>query len=106
MNNPKLTKGDIIIVNEYFVVHGSGITFFFYKGNKYKIIKYLPIWYKNFGTHAWEIKLIEKIKHKGTSEISLSEEILFEKFECIKYTRLQKLKKLTKINDTLYNISK
>jgi hypothetical protein len=106
MSNPKLNKGTIIIVNDDFTIAGTGMTFYFYKGNKYKITKYLPVWYENSGRHAWEIKLIEKIKGNGALIFWLSEDELFEKFECVKYTRLKKLQKLAKINDTIYNISK
>jgi len=91
MSNPKLSKGTIIIVDEDFIIPGTGTTFYFYKGNKYKIVKYLPICHENDGTHAWEIKLIEKIKGDGTPIFWLSEYELFEKFECVKYTRLKKL---------------
>ncbi len=98
MSNPKLSKGAIIIVNEDFTIPGSGMTFYFYKGNKYKITKYLPVWYEKDGTHAWEIKLIEQIK-TGELVFWFSEEKLFGKFECIKYTRLKKLQKLSKINE-------
>ena len=99
MNNPKLNKNDIIIVNEDFIIPGTGKTFYFYKGSKYKIVKYLPVWYENSGRHAWEIKLIDKIKGNGALIFWFSEDELFEKFECRKYTRLKKLKKLAKISN-------
>ena len=99
MSNPILNKGTIIIVNDDFMIPGTGMTFLFYKGHKYKIIEYLPVWYEKDGRHAWKIKLIEKIKGNGTLKFGLSEDYLFEKFECVKYTRLKKLKKLKKINN-------
>jgi hypothetical protein len=99
MSNPKLNKNDIIIVKEDFIIPGTGMTFYFYKGHKYKIPKYLPVWYEKSGTHAWQIKLIEKIKGNGALMFWLSENELFEKFECIKYSRLKKLEKLSKINE-------
>jgi hypothetical protein len=99
MTSPKLSKGAIIIVNEDFIIPATGLTYHFFKGSKYKIVKYLPVWYENSGRHAWEIKLIEKIKGNGALIFWLSEDELFEKFECVKYTRLKKLQKLSKINE-------
>ena len=101
MSNPKLQKGDIIIVNEDFIISGTGMTFYFFKGHKYKIVKYLPLWawVANKVDNAWEIRLIDKIKGNGTLVFSFSEDNLFQKFECIKYTRLKKLKKLSKITE-------
>lgn len=37
MSNPKLNKGTIIIVNEDFIIPVTGMTYYFYKSNKYKI---------------------------------------------------------------------
>jgi len=95
MNSPKLNKDDILIVKEDFTVPGTGTTFFFYKGYKYKIITYLTNWHE----HAWKIKLIGQKKGNEELEFWFSEENLFIRFECRKYSRLKKLQKLAKINE-------
>ena len=59
MSNPRLSKDLIIICLNDFIVYGTGVTFLYYRGAKYKITEYLPVWFEKDGTHAWKIKLIE-----------------------------------------------
>lgn len=95
MSNPQLTKGIIITCIEDFIVPGTGLTFYYYKGNKYKIVQYLDKWQ----VHAWEIKLLKFYSKSGSSEIGwFSEEDLIKKFDALKYTRKEKLKNLEKIS--------
>ena len=90
---PRLKKGTIIIALEDIIIPGTGITFHIYKGKKYKLKEYLSKW----DEHAWYIVLIGSLQFEDSGWFI--EDDLFKKFECIKYTRLKKLKKLAKINE-------
>lgn len=74
-----------------------GITFYFYKGHKYRIKNYLPKWYELKGVHAWQIELIY-----GKNETKIGwfcEDELFRKFNANIYLRKEKLKKTNKLNE-------
>jgi hypothetical protein len=93
----KLKEGDIIICLEDFHVAGIVVTFYFYKNRKYIISKYLPLW----KTDAWRIELTQgKPKFEETGYFS--EDDLFKKFDCVKYQRRKKLKKINENNCKLF----
>lgn len=91
----KLKKGNIIILLEDIIIPGTGTTFYYYKGNKYRIKRYLDKW----NEPAWYIKLIrtKEIKLYGSEDGYFSEKDLLKKFDCVKYSRKLKLKKLKSI---------
>lgn len=97
MSNPKLKKDLIITCIEDCIIPGTGLSFFYYRYNKYKIIKYLDKWYELKGLHAWQIQLISG---KGDTKIGwFSEDDLFKNFNANIYLRKEKLEKINKLSD-------
>ena len=92
-----MITGDVILCLEDFFIPGTGMTFYYYKGNKYRIKNFLKLWDKP----AWEIKLMREKEYKlyGNETGYFSEEELLKKFDCVKYQRKLKLKKINKINE-------
>ena len=86
---PRLRKGDIIICLENFDIPGTGVTFTFYKNKRYIVYKYLPLWKES---NAWEIRLEGGYIFEQTG--FMSEDDIFKKFDCVKYQRKNKLKKI------------
>lgn len=80
----QLNKGDIIICKHNFFIPGTGITFYYFKDKKYKIIEHLNKWKEP----AWGIEPLfsKEIKHQGW----FTEKELIEKFYTIKYLRKKK----------------
>lgn len=89
---PLLKEGDIIIAKEDIVVPGTGITFTFYiwKGGKYRVKEYLPLW---IGP-AWEIEMIGSANYNDKGWFT--ENDLLKKFDCLKWSRKEKLIKINK----------
>lgn len=104
---PKLKKGITIICLEDIIIPGTGCTFYIWKGKKYILKKYLPDW----NEPAWNIQLEENaiLNRKSRRQFSnfsnysfenqgwFTEKELFQKFNCIKYTRKEKLKKINSL---------
>jgi hypothetical protein len=96
MNNlPRLQKDNIIIALENIIIPGTGITFFIFKGQKYKLETFLDKWKEP----AWFIININAEKDynffPSNKECGwFTENELFEKFNCLKYNRKLKLMKL------------
>ena len=95
--SPRLQKGDIIICLENFLIPGTGVTFHFFKGYRYKITQYLPVWFEKFGLHAWRIEIIGDKSSDWTTSGAFSEDDLFTKFDCVKHLRKLKLLKLNRL---------
>jgi len=87
----KLKKNDIIIALEDIIIPGTGVTFYIYKGQKYKVSEYLSKWDEN----AWRINLIDSNNFQNQGWFTENE--LFQKFNCLKYLRKRKLKKLSNL---------
>ena len=104
MNEPKLKLGDYIIALEDLIIPGTGCTYCIYKGKYYKLTKYY-LW-KN-GKHAWHIEPIMNRRERrelyrkhqyDQYDAYLSEDELFQKFDCKSVQRREKLKRLKKIS--------
>ena len=104
MNEPKLKIGDYVIALEDLVIPGTGITYYIYKGEYYKLI-FSYLW--SNGKHAWYVEpimnrrerreLYGKNPYKGYGYY-FSEDELFQSFDCRRVQRRLKLKKLQKIS--------
>ena len=99
----KLKEGILITCLEDIIIPGTGVTFYIWKGKKYRIKEYLPEWTEN----AWHIQLEEIInsnkKRKNFNYLFenqgwLTEDELFKKFNCLQYLRKEKLMKLNEYN--------
>lgn len=92
-----MVKGDVILCLEDFIIPGTGMTFYYYKGNKYRVKELLKIW----DMPAWSIKLMREKEDKlyGNETGYFTEEELFKRFDCVKYQRILKLRKLNKLNE-------
>lgn len=90
--NPKLKKGYIITCLEDCIIPGTGLTYFYFKGNTYKISMYLPAYFEKDGNHAWRITLLSG--KEGSDVGWFTEDDLFKKFNANIYLRKEKLKKI------------
>lgn len=91
-----IREGDILICNEDFNVMGTGITWSFVKGRKYKVIKCYTMW------KGYSIQCI-RVKGKYPEfriSCAMSEWELMEKFDYLYVQRKNKIEKIKKrIND-------
>jgi len=98
---PKLNKGLIITFLEDVIVPGTGMTFYYFRGNKYIISEYLDLFPETSKPEpAWKILLINNIsndKYSGNYWGYFSEQELFKKTNCVKYLRKQKLEKINNV---------
>lgn len=84
--------GDIITVKENFFVPGSGVTWYYYRGSKYKIERYLEKWKEP----AYKIVLVSG---NGYEDGYFSVIDLNKKFHNIQKIRKEKISRI----DELYN---
>ena len=88
-----LKPGNFIIALEDLIIPSTGITFFFFKGYKYKIVEYYPLW------NGWCVLSEKKRDIYGImcNNAPLSEEYIIKNFDYIRCQRKEKLQKLNLI---------
>lgn len=88
-----LKPGDIIIALNDLIIPSTGITFFFYKGKKYKVNEYYSSW------NGWCVISERKRDQYGFvyNRAGLSEEMIIKNFDYIKYQRKKKLEKICQL---------
>ena len=94
----RLKIGDIIIALEDIIISGTGLSYYIYKGHKYKIKEYLPLWKENawyiIPNFVWNNNTVWKKNNCGKRyDAHLTESELFEKFDCTTIQRKEKLEK-------------
>lgn len=89
-----MKKGDIIVLEEDIIIYGTGVTWFYYKGNKYRVVDNL-----RWNEPGWQIKLMREKENKlyGSEYGYFSEDYLFKKFDCVKWQRKEKIKKISNL---------
>lgn len=87
-----LTKNDILVVQQDFIIPGTGLTFYFYKGEKYKVI----------GKNKYGMWNIKPIKIRGMNGGFYTEWLTYnqilENFFNIKKERKEKLNEIESRN--------